>query len=685
MEDNIKISQMPPVETATGEEMIPCVTGSPKENKSVTVSKIRQGMVMDEDYVHTDNNFTTQLKTKLDEIEKGAQKNTVIGVKGNAEQSYRTGNVNITKDNIGLSKVDNTSDAEKPVSTAQKAALDKKVDKVDGKALSTNDFTNDYKTLLEQIKMQQGYMYGVEMRRGQTDPVFQTWIGKEEFKTSHPILNSFRVAKVKDGKVVGFLDQTNFFKMANGSPSNIVITSSSTYAPEIEGQVEDDGSDIMLVNTKSFWVINGGTDDTYERRLVGDAPFTYGGDTAIEIKPFGMSIGYSTIKEGKQRSIIDYTIQGSASAGNLGVNIMEGNGWPTTSESRFDFEKYARNKNGDTTKNYPYANAFALDLEVWCTLLFIKFRTKDLHSQSVCGKGISSNDSAPDASSWGKMTGVRFKKADGQTYVYYKLNGQGFKASETGTAYNFSQLINNYRPCMKMFEAQLAMSYAKEHNVSPDTEFEYESTKYKYYNFQGHNGLADGEMSGIVAKFVTATVTSGWSIPDNAAVTDREIEICFTQPIIRGRIAGWGDIWMWYSGIDCVMHDSTSIDIYQTYDVNNLTTDNVAADKNPGESYGFENTYDFVGSMARGEGYITKNFENSLIGEVKGSNLHTGECHYNWFAGNAGSGKIGRCGVFFGGWSGNVICSLRYGYLNLDPSNASTDIGGGFRCTITQP
>lgn len=47
MEDNLKISQMPPVETATGEEMIPCVTGDPKQNKSVTVSKIRQGMVKD--------------------------------------------------------------------------------------------------------------------------------------------------------------------------------------------------------------------------------------------------------------------------------------------------------------------------------------------------------------------------------------------------------------------------------------------------------------------------------------------------------------------------------------------------------------------------------------------------------------------------------------------------------------
>ena len=133
------------------------------------------------------------------------------------------------------------------------------------------------------------------------------------------------------------------------------------------------------------------------------------------------------------------------------------------------------------------------------------------------------------------------------------------------------------------------------------------------------------------------------------------------------------------------MHDSTSIDIYQTYDVNNLTTDNVAADKNPGESYGFENTYDFVGSMARGEGYITKNFENSLIGEVKGSNLHTGECHFNWFTGNAGSGKIGRRGVYFGGRSDSNLCSLRLGFLILSPSGAASSIGGGFRCTITQP
>lgn len=633
---------MTPVEAVTGTEIIPCVTDEPKKNKSVTISQIREGMV--------------------------------TGVKGNNESSYRKGNVNITKENIGLSKVDNTSDAEKPVSDPQKTALDKKVDKVEGKSLSTNDFTDIDKQFLDSLKQQQGNVYGVEMSRGQSDPVYQTWIGKEEFKVSHPILNAFRLAKVKDGKVVGYFDQTNLFKMADGTPSNIIIDGTD---------VVDDGTDVMLVNTKPFWVINGGTDDTYERRIVGDIPFTYGGDTADFVAPFAVCIGYSVIKDNKQRSIRDNTIMGTTGAGMLGVNIMTTGGWPTTNISRFNYEQYARNKNTDTSSNLPYANAFAFDLDVWCTLLFIKFRTKDVHSQSVCGKGISSNDSAPDASSWGKMTGIRFKKNDNQTYVYYKINGAGFKASETGTTYNFDQVINNYRPKLKMFEAQLAMSYAKENNIEQNTDFTYDGSTYRYFNFQGHNGLAEGEMSGVVVKFFTISVT-GWSIPDSALVTDREVEVCFAQPLIRGRIAGWGDIWMWYSGIDCVMHDSTYIDIYQTKSVNNMTTDNVSTDKNPGESYGFENIYDLIGTRNKGEGYQLENFKDCLIGKTQGGGLHTGECHYNWFTGGAGSGKIGRRGVYFGGQSPNDHCSLRDGNAIYAPTYAHTALGGCFRCTITQ-
>ena len=98
------------------------------------------------------NDFTDAEKTKLQGIETGAQVNTVTGVKGDSETTYRTGNINITKNNIGLGNVDNTADLDKPVSTAMQTALDGKVDKVPGKQLSTEDFTSAEKTKLAGIE-----------------------------------------------------------------------------------------------------------------------------------------------------------------------------------------------------------------------------------------------------------------------------------------------------------------------------------------------------------------------------------------------------------------------------------------------------------------------------------------------------------------------------------------------------
>ena len=51
----------------------------------------------------------------------------VTGVKGNSETYYRRGNVNITASNIGLGNVNNTSDADKPISTAMQTALNTKL------------------------------------------------------------------------------------------------------------------------------------------------------------------------------------------------------------------------------------------------------------------------------------------------------------------------------------------------------------------------------------------------------------------------------------------------------------------------------------------------------------------------------------------------------------------------------
>lgn len=55
--------------------------------------------------------MSKDMLTKLNGIEAGAQKNTITGVKGSAETAYRTGNVNITKANIGLTNVEDKSSA----------------------------------------------------------------------------------------------------------------------------------------------------------------------------------------------------------------------------------------------------------------------------------------------------------------------------------------------------------------------------------------------------------------------------------------------------------------------------------------------------------------------------------------------------------------------------------------------
>ena len=77
-----------------------------------------------------------ELHGQIDEITGGG---VVTGIKGEAEDEFHQGNVTITKANIGLGNVNNTADADKPVSTAQQAALNLKEDKSKLKALAYKD------------------------------------------------------------------------------------------------------------------------------------------------------------------------------------------------------------------------------------------------------------------------------------------------------------------------------------------------------------------------------------------------------------------------------------------------------------------------------------------------------------------------------------------------------------------
>lgn len=66
----------------------------------------------------------------------------------------------VTKAQVGLGNVDNTSDLNKPISTKTQTALNGKVDKVTGKGLSTNDFTDADKLKLSTMDVEFGSYVG---------------------------------------------------------------------------------------------------------------------------------------------------------------------------------------------------------------------------------------------------------------------------------------------------------------------------------------------------------------------------------------------------------------------------------------------------------------------------------------------------------------------------------------------
>lgn len=94
--------------------------------------------ITDSNYIHTDNNFSNTYKNKLQGIEPNAQVNTVNSV------NTKQGDVVITKDDLGLANVDNTSDIDKPISRITQNALNQKVNSSDLAQVAT---TGEYQDL----------------------------------------------------------------------------------------------------------------------------------------------------------------------------------------------------------------------------------------------------------------------------------------------------------------------------------------------------------------------------------------------------------------------------------------------------------------------------------------------------------------------------------------------------------
>jgi hypothetical protein len=81
----------------------------------------------------------------------GVDAENIQGTLPIAKGGTGVGSITALKTSLGIDQVNNTSDANKPVSTATQTALNTKVDKVTGKELSSNDYTTAEKTKLAAI------------------------------------------------------------------------------------------------------------------------------------------------------------------------------------------------------------------------------------------------------------------------------------------------------------------------------------------------------------------------------------------------------------------------------------------------------------------------------------------------------------------------------------------------------
>ena len=515
------------------------------------------------------------------------------------------------------------------------------------------------------------HYYGIEFVRGASnggsDKGYYRLIGDENLLSEMRFHNQIKIANVKDATLQYLYNQVNFNQTESGA------------AASVNG---GDGSDVIQLHTKTVYAVLGGTNATYERFIVSDAPFTYDGDEAIAFDPMGDSPDYVTIQDGKSRSIYNENVVGTQGAANAAVtNLGESGlgdataagGFPRTSTSRYGYEAAARAKNSVSTKNTPYAPYNNFDLELLQAFMFIEFRTKQLNN--LLGHGISSNI-APTAETWGKVSGARITFDGGNTYTYATFGTTVFPTQgQAGVA--LWALLNGYSPLLKCLEAQRAVSAGGA----------LEAVK----NADGDNvqGIADGVMTGIWTK--TFSIVANISLTQEGAPVSANIDFVLRVPVWRGRTRLWGHLNQHLSGYDVLRYfNGTNLvhELYRAKNIAGIMADSDETNKTTKGQFAFEQAYDFVGAFGVG-GYGTRQmtFNGVSLGITADAPSVAGRDNYEssgvWGDTSALAENIyqRKCALF-GPSADNSSCVLRRATVNSAPSLAGASFGSGLHVTL---
>lgn len=258
---------------------------------------------------------------------------------------------------IGLDSVDNTADIDKPISTATQTALNTKVDKIDGKQLSTNDYSNEEKETVAQLKTNvesltksvsdiQGVedllSYGISFDSTIADPQC-TRIGNPLLHKSLPIQSQYRGCVVKDGVLQYYLDPNDWSKKAMAG----VNAGSGVNVDNLQENSVLDGTDgEVCVETPKFYLkctTVGNVTTIRESLQQIDADYK-------EIPSMFVDAYRGTVNNSKLRSVVNTSAEFRGGNNNANYDsYLESDpfkcllGKPRTSTTRANFRTYARN------------------------------------------------------------------------------------------------------------------------------------------------------------------------------------------------------------------------------------------------------------------------------------------------------------------------------------------------------
>ena len=318
----VKISQMDATNTLAGDELVPIVQNG--SNKSATISKIKEGLATEAWVIEAINNaggktvVVTELPTKGDVNKiylipnESSRANDVYDEYIYLITEQKTGWEFLGNKHVDVNLKDyytktEVNEAIEGVEGRTTSALALKVDKVDGKQLSTNDYTTGEKNKLQgiaanannythpttagnkhlpaggtvgQVLVNSGdgtgewkdvepgidltglediYSYGVEWDSTVADPTL-TRIGNPLLHKSLPVQSQYKGCVANGAKVNYYLDPNDWSKKADGTPSVLDGTDGTVrvHIPKFYGKSGVEGNKrwvrISTVKCDDTWV-----------------------------------------------------------------------------------------------------------------------------------------------------------------------------------------------------------------------------------------------------------------------------------------------------------------------------------------------------------------------------------------------------------------------------------------------